>query len=400
MKCLFPQTHDMILELDKLERLMPTYRNPLMFLSKLIRQTIWKLSNEKHLAVTLYACNLVFDLLIKTYGEHIEFLEMYVDYLDKHSNTYSNIPLTKKYDVVRTHIAVYKTQDLVKEHWKQINPYFRKEYAKEDLLSKDLIAILDDFFDNIVKVCPEQFLISLENARFKYLVRGRRKEWLCKDDLRAPSIEIAKANNIINRWNPPDKRYLYLVSGKGTPEDIETACEEMRIKSGETVTLANFEVCPTSKKAEIVDLDYESTSRDDIFNFVNAVEKEQVNELVKNIAESGTLPTAEYVRQQIGLQDSRTKWLASTLAGKLLIKEICDAIFVPLDEIEDNDNNEKDKCYKSFHILAEYFESKGYAGICYPSTRMKLIGKRGSNLVLFDADSAEPLLETFRKIVK
>ncbi len=278
MKCLFPQTHDMILELDKLERLMPTYINLLMFLSKSIRQTIWKLSNEKHLAVTLYACNLVFDLLIKTYGEHIEFLEMYVDYLDKHSNTYSNIPLTKKYDVVRTHIAVYKTQDLVKEHWKQINPYFRKEYAKEDLLSKDLIAILDDFFDNIVKVCPEQFLISLENARFKYLVRGRRKEWLCKDDLRAPSIEIAKANNIINRWNPPDKRYLYLVSGKGTPEDIETACEEMRIKSGETVTLANFEVCPTSKLAEIVDLDYESTSRDDIFNFVNAVEKEQVNE--------------------------------------------------------------------------------------------------------------------------
>ena len=400
LRCLFPQSHDMIFELGKLEKLMLSYISSLMSLSKTIRRTIWDLSNEERLAATLYTCNWMFDVLIKMYGEHIEFLDMYVDYLDKHSNTYANVPLTTKYDIVRAHIAVCKTQDLVKEHWKQINPYFRKEYAKEDLLSKDLTAILDDFFDNIVKVCPEQFLIPLENVKFKYLVRGRRKEWHCKDDLHAPSIKVAKANNIINRWNPPDKRYLYLVAGKGTPEDIETACEEMRIKLGETVTLANFEVCTSSKKDKIVDLDYESTSREDIFNFVDTIEKEQVNEIVENIVKSGIYPTEEYVKQQIRLKDNRTKWLANAFTGKLLIKEICDAIFVPLDENEDNDKNEKDKCYKSFHILSEYFRKIGCAGICYPSTRMKLIGKQGSNLVLFDADSAEPLLETFKSIVK
>lgn len=401
MRCLFPQSRDMIFELDKLEKLMPSYRSSLMSLSKTIRRTIWDLSNEKRLAVLLYGCNLVFGVLIELYGEHIEFLEMYVDYLDIHSNTYASVPLTKKYDAVRAHITVFKTQDLVKEHWKQINPYFRKEYAKEDLLTKDLTSILDDFFDNIVKGCPDQFLIPLENFKFKkHLLRGRRKEWHCKDDLCAPSINVAKTNNIINRWNPPDKRYLYLVAGKGTTEDIETACEEMRIKSGETVTLANFGVCISSKKDKIVDLDYESTSRDDIFNFVVTNEKEQVNEIIENVVKSGIQPTDEYIKQQIRLQDHKTKLLANAFVGKLFIKEICDAIFVPLDEAEDNDNNEKDKCYKSFHILAEYFENRGYAGICYPSTRMKLIGKKGTNLVLFDADSAEPLIETFQFLVK
>jgi hypothetical protein len=92
--------------------------------------------------------------------------------------------------------------------------------------------------------------------------------------------------------------------------------------------------------------------------------------------------------------------MATVFAGKILLKEISEAIFVPLDDAEDNDKNEKDKCYKAFHVLAEYFESKGFAGITYPSTRMKLIGKSGSNLVLFNADSAEAVEGTFSTFVK
>lgn len=400
MKCLFPQTYNMILELDKLERLMPSYSYSLMYLSKLIRQTIWDVSNENRLVATLHGCNLVFGVLIKTCGEHIDFLEMYVDYLDKHSSTYTNTLLTAKYDAVRAHIAVSRTQDLVKEHWNQMNPYFRKEYLKEDLLSKDLTLILDDIFDNIVNNCPEQFLLTLENAKFKHLLRGRRKEWHCKNDLCAPSIEVAKANNIINRWNPPDKRYLYLVAGKGIPEDIETACEEMRIQSGEKVTLAKFVVRTDYQKNKIFDLDYESISRKSIFEFVDTIEKEHLSELISQMIENNIPFTQEHVKQQVALQHSKTQWLATAFAGKLLLKELVDGIFVPLDEREDTDNNKKDQCYKSFHILAEYFVNRGYAGICYPSTRMKLIDKQGLNLVLFNADSAEPKLGTFQIIVK
>ena len=191
-----------------------------------------------------------------------------------------------------------------------------------------------------------------------------------------------------------------MVVGKGISDDIETAYEELRIKPGEMITLSNFEVRTTAKNAMILDLDYENISRNDIFNYVEEIERKQVNRIVTNIIESGVLPTEDYVKHQVIIEASNTKWLANAFAGKLLLKEICDAIFIPLDKTDDNDNAEKEKCYKSFHILATYFENKGCAGICYPSTRMKLIGKQGSNLVLFDADSAEPILNTFQHICK
>ena len=56
----------------------------------------------------------------------------------------------------------------------------------------------------------------------------------------------------------------------------------------------------------------------------------------------------------------------------------------------------KEKCYKSFHLLAEWCEGKGISGIRYPSTRMNLINERGPNLVLFDADSAKANETSFR----
>ena len=50
-----------------------------------------------------------------------------------------------------------------------------------------------------------------------------------------------------------------------------------------------------------------------------------------------------------------------------------------------------------FILLAEWsVKVKGISGIRYPSTRMKLINERGSNLVLFDADSAKANGTSFR----
>ena len=83
-------------------------------------------------------------------------------------------------------------------------------------------------------------------------------------------------------------------------------------------------------------------------------------------------------------------------SGQFLLKNICSAIFTPLDDDTDNDDELKERCYKSFHVFAEWCENKGFAGIRYPSTRMKLIGERGTNIVLFDANSAVADESTFR----
>lgn len=56
-----------------------------------------------------------------------------------------------------------------------------------------------------------------------------------------------------------------------------------------------------------------------------------------------------------------------------------------------HDKYKKERCYKSFHILAEYFENKGYGGIVYASTRMSKYGKYGVNVVLFEADAVEAI---------
>lgn len=153
--------YDMIFELDKLEKLMPSYAEPLRFLSKVIRNKVWGVSDEKRLAKMLNVCNWLYSLLVEVAGEHIEIIEEYVNVLDRKSDKYTLTNLNKTYDNVRAHIAVCKTGDMVKEHWKQLNPYFRKEYARENLFKKDLIEILDDLFNKIV----ERNNIDMSNAK-------------------------------------------------------------------------------------------------------------------------------------------------------------------------------------------------------------------------------------------
>lgn len=396
---IFEPVYSMIVELDKLEKLMPNYAEPLRFLSKTIRNKVWGLSNEIRLAKTLNICNWFFSILIDTFGESIEVADLYVTTLDEMSNKYTSVNLHNTYASVYAHIAVCRTSDMVKEHWKQLNPYFRKEYARENLFKKDLIDILDDFFQNIVSICPNEFLVPLSN--FDCLLRGRRKEWQLAQDLMPPSIEFAIANNIINRWNPPEKRYLYLVNGMPTSAENDMVClEEMRIKKDETVTIANFHIVKSARNKKVISLDFDDVTRQDIFDFVNVGQKKQTHDLIEQIYTQKISPTKENIKKQIELQTKETTELACSFCGKLLLKEICDAIFVPLDNDEDNDADLKDQCYKAFHVLAEYFESKGIAGIVFPSTRMRLLNQTGSNLVLFSADDAFPDVGTYRLIKK
>ncbi|MDD4760909.1 MAG: hypothetical protein PHU66_08895, partial [Bacteroidaceae bacterium] len=319
--------YDMIFELDKLEKLMPSYAEPLRFLSKVIRNKVWGVSDEKRLAKMLNVCNWLYSLLVEVAGEHIEIIEEYVNVLDRKSDKYTLTNLNKTYDNVRAHIAVCKTGDMVKEHWKQLNPYFRKEYARENLFKKDLIEILDDFFNNIVSICPNEFLVPLNN--YNCLLRGRKKEWKLRDDLLPPSIECALQNNIINRWNLPSKRYLYLAIGNCGIENGEKVClEEMRIRAGDIVTIANFDINKLASNKKIINLDFDNISRQDIFDFMNATEKAQTRDLIEEIYVQKIVPTKENIKEQVESHTKETTALACSFCGKLLLKEICDTIFV------------------------------------------------------------------------
>ena len=397
-KCLYIQRYDMFVELYCLESLMPNYSKQLNWLSLVIRNQIWGKSDENRLAAVLNAFNQIFKVVINYYGEDIAILELYIKYLNKYRSLYSSCDLCKTYSKIENQIQIYKNQELLKEHWRQINPYFRKTYNEEDLLSKNLIELFEDFFDNTIKMCPREFLLSMDDRKFKNLLRGRKGSWCKKEELAAPSIEIAQKNHSINRWNPPNKRYLYLVVGDGSDNDQDVAFEELRIKSGEEVTIANFAF--TGADAKIFNLDYEEISRESIFDYIETYRKDGVSDIISEIYNLKLRPTKQVIAEQIKLRGNKTKYYVNTFIGKLLLKEICDVIFEPLDKDIDGNKIEMEKHYKSFHVLAEFLESKGCAGLCYPSTRMKLIGKKGKNLVLFNAESAEAINGTFRKYIK
>ena len=213
-----------------------------------------------------------------------------------------------------------------------------------------------------------------------------------------PSLQVAKENNIINRWNPPKKRYLYLASGNRS-EVEQTVLAELRAQDGEEITTAEFTFADSATHGVIVNLDYERLSREEVFSNFYRYKDETISQITQAVMQPGKVPAKDAILHEINTRTAQTEQAVVLFIGQLLLKEICDRIFVPLDSDEDTDSTKKDCCYKSFHMLAEYFEKKGYAGIAYPSTRMKLNGSTGSNLVIFDADSAQANESTMRTFI-
>ncbi len=293
---------------------------------------------------------------------------------------------------------------MLKDHWKQINPYFKSEFVNDDFFEKNIIDILDDTFNNSIDIYKNDFYIPLNE--FEFLHRGRRGKWFNEDDLLPPSIDIAEKNNIINRWNPPNKRYLYLAAAF-TNKDFDinitineyTCLQELRVHQKEEVTISNFNIVYKSNTNNILNLNYDDISSNDIISNADIDLKDISEKIIKNMRVNKISPTPDNIKKLIGEKIDKIKKEASILCGKILLKELCEAIFIPLDKTEDADIILKDKCYKSFHILAEYLESRNIGGIYYPSTRMKLIGLNGSNLVLFNVDNAKPDVSSFKTII-
>jgi len=395
--------YDMLIELDRLEKLMSSISEPLKILSLGIRNMVWGKSDENKLATILNICNSFSKIYINIYGENILVVDAYIDILRAKSDRYSEFLLDEIYQEIKDRIIAFKTQNIIKEHWEQINPYFINEYPKEKLFQKDIIAILNELFEKTIDVYPTYFYILIGDIN--YLNRGRRGKWDSVDDLLPPSIEVAIKNNIINRWNPPNKRYLYLAIANSYKKHStslsinEYSClKEMRTKPLEIVTLSRFYINEDSYNKRAINLAYDHISRAEILlNFEND-QKKIVSDIVDGMLINNTNIDEHSIINLIKNKKEKLTAMASILIGQSLLKEICEAIFVPLDDTEDHDSLLKDKCYKSFHIIAEYLESRGISGIVYPSTRMKIEKLQGKNLVLFNVSDANPNIASYKTI--
>ena len=107
------------------------------------------------------------------------------------------------------------------------------------------------------------------------------------------------------------------------------------------------------------------------------------------------LTDKSFIRDRIERDTSAHPLLREVLEesiAKQYLKDICSCIYT---KVDDTDEKGKERAYKSFHILAEYLESKGITGIIYPSTRTKKM--EGNKIVLFNKEDAAPVPGTIKQ---
>lgn len=393
---LFPRKPKTILdELTLLEKMMPSYKAELLKVSKFIRNKIWGRVNDKVLLGVLSACNMAISLEIEIIGQEFEIISEYIHIFSNAIYKCTQLDIRMESFLLLKEMWENQLTKIVLKQWIQLDTARRPEFKEDELYTKSLLKIMDEFWESLTPESECAFICPLKT--YSKLIRGRKRHWTKAAELAAPSLEDIEKNHILNRWTPPGKRYLYLVDADSPSRYPEKTCmEEMRITDTTLdVTVANFTVCDRALEEKILNLDYEDISVDDIFIQRELSRMAEADKIICELRTSGSKSKSR-IRKQIKMHEVETKNLATIFCGKMLFKQICSAIFVPLDDKEDNDYTTKERCYKSFHLFSEWCENKGISGIRYPSTRMKLIKEKGSNLVLFDADAAVADESSFR----
>ena len=387
---LFPRNYDMISEVTRLEKMMPSYSEIMHELGRVIRNDLWRISNEDKLAQYLNVCNNLLEITISAIGDNIFIAEFYVKLLYKHRFQYTFYNIDGLFDDVEILIYQEHIKEIFSDQWERINPYYMEEYKNDEAYKKSIIDLIEEILSNSSSKTLDKLYIK--EADLSFLCRGRSGRWEDPIDIYPPTIDIALEKNCINRWNPPDRRYIYLVSWnkEKTQSRADKVClAELRAKKGQIISIVNFKVTDKAKEKILLNLDFDRLSFADIeksiYNQLDIVIKKDVNDIIDQYP-FNTNELNERIKSLTDSQYDDIKEIASEYLAQIFFKYLCDVIFVPLDKNQDSDKDLKDKCYKAFHILALYLEQKGINGIIYPSTRMKLLKKSGTNIVLFDVD--------------
>ena len=401
-KTIIQVQYDFICEVSRLEKMFPNYNEIIFKLTRGLRNKVLPKADEKMLAMVLYFITNVTEMFVSVFGDKLDFLDYYVRFLVKYWGRYSSRNYENEYESVQCLICVVKENDIIENRWNEINPYYSKQYSDEDLYGKNLLDILQEFVNHVDENSSKEFFVKEKNL--KRLVRARNGKRKSGSEIVPPPVEVAKKLNIINRWNPPDKRYLYLAEELDGSDSYEVCLEEKRANKGEGFTFVDFKVQHQAREKRLLNLAYEGVKDSDIEKDINkisdSIAEEGIELLKREIKTDGLEGLGEKIDSYLGQKRNEIYSLANLYTGRKLLSALCRVIFVPLDNDEDNDPELKDRCYKSFHVLAEFLEKNGFAGVIFPSTRMMLLGKRGVNVVLFNPEDAYPVEETLKYVIK
>lgn len=376
-------------ELSRLENFSAEYVEELKCLSKCIRKFLWKDN-----AVSLYAMlntlnefsGIIAEIITPEVYWNLDTIMEYINHLSFHGNEFGVAdPLI--FDEIRDRVQSAGAEPVVSKQWADI--------LSADDGRKSFIDVFDDIFQNAIEKYEGDFIRSLNDED---VLCRMVEETICNEERFIPW-----SNKVQNRWNPPGKTYLYLSydqEEKAYNADLtlnEYICLlECRTEPGKDTCFCKFR--PT-KGGRILDLSYNDVRLSDIrrklADQMNAHTQSITDKLLADPELFAHIEDKKYVEKRIqnamAANPIEKEIVAKNIARQLL-KLICNCIYKKVDEHEES---AKEKAYKSFHILAEYLESKGITGIIYPCTRTnKVIGK---NVVLFDINDAEPIKGSIKR---
>lgn len=264
------------------------------------------------------------------------------------------------------------------EEWRKLKDALIN--GETDGLSLEKIVYNYPFPNNFRQVINEtDKLFELESNKMGPILRARRFEV----DFNEPHIMVTTENfaKYHNRMNPPGRAFNYfgvLPVNKSPKEDVakdlilDTIKAEIRVESGETITLCRFKMVKNLKIFNMYPHEEVST---DFFVFIKSLE-------IKIASFKGNFKTRE-IKQRNYLNEMFAKYFFNLINSE--------EIFKPVDFKEEE---ERAKEYAPFQFLASYIESLGYEGIKYKST----VNEKGANLVIFEPDNLVVIPETMEHI--
>lgn len=289
-------------------------------------------------------------------------------------------------------------------YWKHNQMFILKLWRElpkgESVASNEasFIKLFEDFFSTTIKAFPDFIVKQLKEFHHIYRASG----YEVYDNYKYIMPNPAFCHD--NRWNDDGVAFLYLAyDDQGMDyQNIKlaqkTCFEELRAKEGQTLAVCKFKA--VHRRIKILDLSFDGIDYEGELEGLNKLEttyKDMMWEVIQNkpklrnrmleYAKAGNekafAEELDKIQRKMGLELKMHHDIQLQLS-KILIGNICDAIFYAVDREDDPGLEE----YIPFRAFSRYLIAKGFGGVAYRSTRMGKIGLQGKCLTLFDKNDA------------
>lgn len=286
------------------------------------------------------------------------------------------------------------TQGFILQLWKEL-PEGKSVASNES----SFIKIFEDFFNETMKAFPDFMVKQLKD--FHNMYRASRYEVFDNYQYIMPDPKYTRDN----RWNDDGVAFLYLAYDN---DDLDyqkmkltqkTCFEEIRAEDGEQISVCKFRM--THRRCKILDLSYDDIDYDEQIQklkepeidwkekIINTIQDDsklwnKMTAYVKNNNEDAFKQELAKIEKKMGLDKKIQNYVQMQLS-KILIGNICDAIFYAVDKKDDPDL----EAYIPFRAFSRYLMSQGFGGVAYRSTRMAKINLQGKCLTLFEKNDAK-----------